>query len=475
MAYTRIQHRRGTTTQWNQYDPVLGPGEIGVDLTTQRLKMGNGSLKWSELDYFDGTAYDTAVKNGFEGTEEEWLGTLTAYGVAVSEGYAGTVEQWLLDLVGPPAEITIGTVGTLPPGSNATASISGTAPAYTLSFDIPQGNPGVDIHFAGSVPTVADLPTGAASNDAYIVDEDGNLWVSDGNENWTDAGQIVGPQGAKGDKGDKGDIGPKMVVLGTYPTYADLTSSVLSPSYGDAYNVDGVLYTFDGTSWINSGAVLQGLGYDGITSSSTVNTDIAPGSAFLEFTLNHLGALAVGTRVRASSLQTVWVEGEITGIDQALNKITIWPDLFGDVGTFSSWTISVAGQPGEAGPQGIQGIQGIQGEQGPQGIQGPEGQSGMNYTAIETISASYTVQAADAGKLFLCNPTSGTSMTISLTYASAVPAGEKIDFIRIGSGAVTFAGVNSAGGRTSMTEQYSSATIVSNYPSGYYLVGDLKI
>lgn len=226
MAYTRIQHRRGTTVQWNQYDPVLGPGEIGVDLTVKRIKIGTGSLKWSELDYFDGTAYDTAVKNGFVGTEQEWLdslsgygiaveegftgtksewlATLTAYGVAVSEGYSGTVEDWLLDLVGPPAEISIGTVSTLPPGNSATATVSGTAPTYTLNFGIPQGSPGTDIHFAGSVPTVADLPSGASANDAYIVDEDGNLWVSDGNENWTDAGQIVGPQGPVGPEGPQG-------------------------------------------------------------------------------------------------------------------------------------------------------------------------------------------------------------------------------------------------------------------------------
>ena len=234
MAYTRIQHRRGTTTQWNQYDPVLGPGEIGVDLTTQRLKMGNGSLKWSELDYFDGTAYDTAVKNGFAGTEEEWL----------------------LELVGPPAEITIGTVTTLAPGSDASASISGTAPAYTLNLDIPRGNPGTDIHFAGSVPTVADLPTGAASNDAYIVDEDGNLWVSDGNENWTDAGQIVGPQGPQG---IQGEVGNPIVILGSYSSYSNLVSGVADPANGDAYFLTDTLdvWVWFNSQWNNYGSIFN--------------------------------------------------------------------------------------------------------------------------------------------------------------------------------------------------------------------------
>jgi hypothetical protein len=68
---------------------------------------------------------------------------------------------------------------------------------------------------------VGSLPTGAVNNDAYIVDEDGNLYVSDGNENWTDAGQIVGPQGPQGSKGDTGDTGP----AGTYTVDAPIVLS----------------------------------------------------------------------------------------------------------------------------------------------------------------------------------------------------------------------------------------------------------
>ena len=78
----------------------------------------------------------------------------------------------------------------------------------------------------GSVPTVQDLPTGAANNDAYIVDADGNLWVSNGDETWTDAGQIVGPLGPTGAQGVTGPTGP----AGTYTVDApiDLTDGVLS-------------------------------------------------------------------------------------------------------------------------------------------------------------------------------------------------------------------------------------------------------
>ena len=47
------------------------------------------------------SAYEIAVENGFEGTEQEWLGSLKAksnYEIAVENGFEGTEQQWLLSL-----------------------------------------------------------------------------------------------------------------------------------------------------------------------------------------------------------------------------------------------------------------------------------------------------------------------------------------------------------------------------------------
>jgi hypothetical protein len=68
------------------------------------------------------------------------------------------------------------------------------------------GPQGTSIDFKGSVANTGALPTGAANNDAYIVDADGNLWVWDG-DSWNDAGQIVGPQGPQGNTGATGLTG----------------------------------------------------------------------------------------------------------------------------------------------------------------------------------------------------------------------------------------------------------------------------
>jgi hypothetical protein len=54
----RIQLRRDTAANWTSVDPVLAAGEVGVDLDTLKIKVGNGTLRWSELDYLVGDAAD---------------------------------------------------------------------------------------------------------------------------------------------------------------------------------------------------------------------------------------------------------------------------------------------------------------------------------------------------------------------------------------------------------------------------------
>lgn len=43
--------RSGSTTEWLDTDPVLGLGEIVLDTTEYRLKLGNGVNKFSEIEY----------------------------------------------------------------------------------------------------------------------------------------------------------------------------------------------------------------------------------------------------------------------------------------------------------------------------------------------------------------------------------------------------------------------------------------
>lgn len=47
----KIQLRNDTTSNWESYNPILSAGEVGVDITNGKLKVGNGTSTWLELDY----------------------------------------------------------------------------------------------------------------------------------------------------------------------------------------------------------------------------------------------------------------------------------------------------------------------------------------------------------------------------------------------------------------------------------------
>lgn len=70
-----------------------------------RIKDENGV--WHDVEAIRGlSAYQLAVKNGYTGTEEQWLASITgvegksAYQVAKAEGFEGTETEWLASLKG---------------------------------------------------------------------------------------------------------------------------------------------------------------------------------------------------------------------------------------------------------------------------------------------------------------------------------------------------------------------------------------
>ena len=49
---TRMQQRRGTATMWTNANPILGVAEIGYETNTNKFKIGDGTNRWSDLNYF---------------------------------------------------------------------------------------------------------------------------------------------------------------------------------------------------------------------------------------------------------------------------------------------------------------------------------------------------------------------------------------------------------------------------------------
>jgi hypothetical protein len=49
---TDLQLKYDTSANWNTVDPTLLEGEVGLETSSGRFKVGDGSLPWSSLGYF---------------------------------------------------------------------------------------------------------------------------------------------------------------------------------------------------------------------------------------------------------------------------------------------------------------------------------------------------------------------------------------------------------------------------------------
>lgn len=74
MANT-IKLRRGTTAQWSAANPTLAEGEIGIDLTLVKFKIGNGATAWNSLAFFETLPSQTSNAGKYlttNGTTASW-------------------------------------------------------------------------------------------------------------------------------------------------------------------------------------------------------------------------------------------------------------------------------------------------------------------------------------------------------------------------------------------------------------------
>ena len=77
---TRIQVRRGTTSEWNSADPILNEGEIGYNSTLGQIKIGDGESNWSELFYVvDASSLSGSLDSYILDTEKSAVGGVAIF------------------------------------------------------------------------------------------------------------------------------------------------------------------------------------------------------------------------------------------------------------------------------------------------------------------------------------------------------------------------------------------------------------
>ena len=179
-------------------------------LTEAQLNAVNSGITAEKVTAYDGYAEQIAGK-----AEKGEVGQPGPAGPQGEQGEPGPQ--------GPAATVEVGETTTLPAGSSASVTNSGTTSAAILNFAIPQGqkgdkgdkgDDGTGISIDGTVATYADLPTNLGTEDdgkGFYVEADGKLYIWNGTSFPADGNgmQIQGPQGPKGDKGDTGPQGPQ--------------------------------------------------------------------------------------------------------------------------------------------------------------------------------------------------------------------------------------------------------------------------
>lgn len=96
-----------------------------------------------------------------------------------------------------------------------------------------------------------------------------------------------------------------------------------------------------------------------------------------------------------------------------------------------------------------------------------------------TKTAAYTVVKSDAGKTISVESSSDITITIPLNSTTPFTVGQKIEFIRYGAGAVSFAGadvgviINSKNSNKKISSRYSGAVLTKVDTNTWLLLGDL--
>lgn len=154
---TRILLRRDTSANWESNNPILSAGEVGIDLTINNLKVGDGISTWINLPYFTQGIAGIFLQNDFDaqiagigGVGLSWNTNEGVYDVIIAskfEAEQGTAENVLMTPLRTFEAIDARSSAILTDGNyvnqgdlnSAVASLGGTGLLWntnTLSYDL---------------------------------------------------------------------------------------------------------------------------------------------------------------------------------------------------------------------------------------------------------------------------------------------------------------------------------------------------
>ena len=94
----RLQLRRDGAQQWANINPILAQGELGIEIDTSRIKIGDGVTPWNSLRYerpieTESNAANTLVKRDADGNFEAGAVSATLIGNASTSTRLASARQ----------------------------------------------------------------------------------------------------------------------------------------------------------------------------------------------------------------------------------------------------------------------------------------------------------------------------------------------------------------------------------------------
>ncbi len=150
--------RRGTTAEWTSANPVLASGELALDTSQSKFKIGDGVTPWNSLAFATGTAGSSGLNPVFsrQGTLATLTGTQRLY--VERTGTIGVVRASVgTPSVGSPVVVDVNKNGT----SILSAPISVAAGQYTATGTISNSSCVAGDYYTVDIDSVGSTSPGA--------------------------------------------------------------------------------------------------------------------------------------------------------------------------------------------------------------------------------------------------------------------------------------------------------------------------
>lgn len=180
MSFT-IQQRRDLAISWTFVNPILAPGEFGVEQDTGKLKMGNGVLPWNSLAYFGGAISSVNGQQGAVNITAAGLGAAALAGAT----FTGPVKTQIPNIVFDGDSLTIGAgvqpFNVFPRGGDYPSQVVSALDPRGSYYNVGVGGEQITTMITNA-PTVVDPKLVAGRNNIVVICGGSNdIWVQDAN------------------------------------------------------------------------------------------------------------------------------------------------------------------------------------------------------------------------------------------------------------------------------------------------------